>query len=177
MESINISFKKLQRSLIETFIAGFNASQTREYWIEIEDSDTKNELKLFFFENTLPEHGRLVYGHNLNLLAYRLNDVRPSAIIEHLGHVMHDALSKAGEEKKKYDSTQSGPESQQEEEEVTYNIFYERSTVEEGPHVFGISPSRDRSDVWFQAEDEYSVKQAFKKLQQELETTFKITMK
>lgn len=174
MESINISFKKLQRSLIETFIAGFNASQTREYWIEIEDSDTKNELKLFFFENTLPEHGRLVYGHNLNLLAYRLNDVRPSAIIEHLGHVMHDALSKAREEKKKYDSTQSWPESQQEEEEITYEISFDQSS-DKNYFSFGISPS-DNSETIYEAEGA-TVEAAFEKLQQELETTFKITMR
>lgn len=132
MESIITSFKKRQRQIIDTFVFGFNTNQTDPSYLEVVESETKDELKLMFYQN---EDGRNVLKKvvKLNLLDYQLNDWRVGAVVERLRRLIWSA-----EEINKPGGIKSQPDPI-DDEDVRYELFYQKFADADRPYCLGLS--------------------------------------
>lgn len=145
MESIITSFKKRQRQIIESFIEGVNAGQNPDFIVSILESEVKDEIKLIFME--VLNDNRLSHTMRVNLLEYRLNDVRPEAINERLKQIVIEGFKAARKEQDEYirsilvpseKPTEAPVEEEDYIEPVKYELFFQVEPNASEPYCIGI---------------------------------------
>lgn len=136
MESIITSFKKRQRQIIDTFVAGYNSFPGHFVAINVIDSEVKDEIKFLFQDVT----GVAIHVEKINLNEYRLNDIRHSAITERLRQIVFHA-----EENFKHKMVKG---TQLKDEDVIYKPFFQTEpNAADRPYCVGLRVNDEEDNV------------------------------
>lgn len=166
MESIITSFKKRQRQIIDTFVAGYSSFPGHLVVINVIDSEVKDEIKFLFQDVT----GVAIHVEKINLNEYRLNDIRQSAITERLRQIVFHA-----EENFKHKMADKVLEPK--DEQVIYKPFFQTQLNSvDRPYCIGLRANDEEDSIMeVYGEDPHStIVEFFDKL---LVSDFIITMK
>lgn len=166
MESIITSFKKRQRQIIDTFVAGYNSSPSHLVVINVIDSEVKDEIKFLFQDVT----GVAIHVEKINLNEYRLNDIRQSAITERLRQIVFHA-----EENFKHKMADKVLEPK--DEQIIYKPFFQTQLNSvDRPYCVGLRVNDEEDNVLecYGENPQIAVGEFFEEL---IKSNFIITMK